>query len=85
MKGFINMKEYQKRVKQELSELNKKITSLVAFIESPEFCGSLDSTLLEIQLSYMKNYSVTLGLRVSGFEAKMMTGGDGPSKPPGGG
>lgn len=79
------MQPYQERVVEEQAELTNKIFLLSKYMDSPEFYHCLDPDLLKEQLVNMNRYSSTLHLRISGFESKSMTGGDGPVKPGGGG
>lgn len=64
------MEPHQKRVVDEASELEYKLTKLSAFIESNPFFAGLDATqqgLLKAQAGAMRSYHEVLKLRIATF------------------
>ena len=62
------MKEYQKRVIEEMKELDKKIIKLVDFLYSDHEIDPDEKTRLRSQLSAMKDYLNVLIERIDNFE-----------------
>jgi len=63
------MQPFQQRVVDEKSALDEKIAALDAFIGTTTFYSLPDDEhmRLSLQLSYMRNYSLILGMRIEAF------------------
>ena len=63
------MKDYQKRVVDEKTELDKKIVSLIDFMHTDAFADldGIEQGLLMVQEVAMQNYSEALGRRIDCF------------------
>jgi hypothetical protein len=65
------MQPHQQRVVDEKTELDERLTKLIAFLDNPLFAGldSDEQDRMKRQAEHMTNYSVVLGERIAAFPA----------------
>jgi hypothetical protein len=65
------LQPYQQRVVDEKTELDERLTKLIAFFDNPIFAGldAAEQERMKRQADHMTNYSVVLGERIAAFPA----------------
>lgn len=65
----MELQPHQQRVVDEKTELDERLTKLIAFFNSPIFAGlpADEQYLMKRQADHMTSYSVVLGERVATF------------------
>ena len=65
----MKLQPHQQRVVDEKTELDERLTKLIAFFDSPIFAGlqTDEQDRMKRQADHMTNYSVVLGERIAAF------------------